>query len=130
MEQVIVGLFLTLFILEFLVEFILNELNMRHVRKRWTEGDIPAFFQEKISPGGYRKSVEYTFAKGRFQRWAQVYGALVTLFVLFGGILPYLDRLSQNLGGRFPGSTQANGILFCLSAALTVSVLSLPTELY
>lgn len=130
MEKVVIGLFLTFFLLEFLVEFVLNEMNMSHVRKRWAERKIPDFFQEKISPEDYRKSVEYTLAKGRFQRWAEVYGALVTLFVLFGGVLPYLDRLSQNLGGRFPSGTQAAGILFCFGIGLIFSVLSSPTDLY
>ncbi len=130
MEQVVVGLFLTFFILEFLVEFILNEMNISYVRKRWVEQKIPDFFQGKMSPKDYRKSVEYTLAKGRFQRWAEVYGALVTLFVLFGGVLPYLDWFSQHVGGRFPSTTQAAGILFSFSTGLIFSILSLPTDLY
>lgn len=131
MERFVVVLFLTFFILEFLVEFVLNEMNMGYVRNRWAEQKIPDFFQEKISPEDYHKSVKYTLAKGRFQRWAEVYGALVTLFVLFGGVLPYLDRLSQDVGSRFfsPG-TQATGILFCFSTTLIFSLLSLPTGLY
>lgn len=130
MEQAIIILFLAFFTLEFLVESSLNEMNMSYVRQRSAEQKIPDFFQDKMSSEDYRKSVEYTLAKGRFQRWAEAYGGLVTLFVLFGGVLPYLDRLSQNGGGHFPSSTQATGILFCLSAGLIFSLLSLPTDLY
>src|SRR2546426_478855 len=91
MEQLIVRLFLALFALEFLVEFGLNELNLRYVRARWNERKIPDFFQGKIDAREYDKSVQYTLAKGKFQRWAEIYGRLVALWVLFSGLLPLLD---------------------------------------
>lgn len=130
MEQAIIGLFLAFFLLELLVEFSLNELNMAWVRKRQAENSMPPFFADKLTSGDYRKSVDYTLAKGRFDRWADLYGRLVTLYVLFGGVLPYLDRVSRHFGGRFPAATQATGILFCLGAGLLFSLLSLPTDLY
>ncbi len=130
MEQVVIVLFLTFFALEFLVEFVLNELNLRYVRGRFDGQKVPDFFEAKISLEGYRKSVDYTLAKGRFQRWAETYGALVTLLVLFGGVLPYLDRLAHNLGSHFPAGTQATGILFCFGTGLIFSLLSLPLDLY
>jgi len=131
MEQVVVGLFLVFFLLEFLVEFILNEMNMSHVRKRRAEQEIPDFLLGKMNSEDYRKSVEYTLAKGHFHRWAGIYGGMVILFVLFGGVLPYLDRLSRDVGSRvFSPWTQATGILFCLGAGLIFSILSLPTDLY
>ena len=130
MEQIVLALFLTLFCLEFLVEFILNEMNMSYVRKSWAEQKIPDVFLGKVNQADYDKSVEYTVAKGRFQRWAETYGALVALYVLFGGVLPYLDRLTRGLSAYFPVGTQATGILFCLSIGLSFSILSLPTDLY
>lgn len=130
MERVVIGFFLAFFLLEFLVEFVLNELNMLWVRKRRGENSVPPFFEGKMSAEGYGKSVDYTLAKGEFQRWADLYGRSVTLFVLFGGVLPLLDRVSQNLGSRIPPSTQATGIVFCLATGLCFSILSLPTELY
>lgn len=130
MEQLVIVLFLTFFALEFIVEFILNEINTGYVRGRLEEQGVPGFFAGKIGLEDYRRSVDYTLAKGRFQRWAEIYGALVTLFVLFGGVLPYLDRLAHELGSHFPTGTQAIGILFCLGTGLIFSLLSLPTELY
>src|ERR1700741_3677488 len=94
MERIVVAVFLIFFTLEFLVEFVLNELNLRYVRARSAERKIHDFFQGKISSENYDKSVEYTLAKGEFQRWAEIYDRLVTLAVLFSGLLPYLDRLS------------------------------------
>lgn len=130
MEQLIVTLFLTFFLLEFLVEFILNEMNLSYVRGRFDGQRVPDFFAGKIGPEDYRRSVAYTLAKGRLQRWAEIYGAWITLFVLFGGALPYLDRLARSLGSHFPAGTQATGILFCFGTGLIFSLLSLPIDLY
>lgn len=130
MEQVIVILFLIFFFLEFLVEFVLNELNIRYVRRKGEEAKLPDLFAGKISWEDYRKSIEYTLAKARFERWASIYGAFVTLGILFSGVVPALDRFSREVGSYFPAGFEAEGILFCLSVALTFSLLSLPVGLY
>lgn len=130
MEQLVVAVFLILFTLEFLVEFVLNELNLRYVRARWAKRKIPDFFQGKISSEDYDKSVDYTLAKGEFQRWAEVYSRLVALVVLFSGMLPYLDKLSGQWAAKFFPMSEAQGIIFCLSVALVFSLASLPTDIY
>src|SRR5919109_3695039 len=87
MEQLIVALFVILFALEFAIEFGLNELNLRYVRARWAEKKIPDFFQGKISSDEYDKSVQYTLAKGRFERWSMIYGGGPKLAGgFFGGV--------------------------------------------
>lgn len=130
MEQLIVGSFLVFFTLEFLVEFALNEMNLRYVRARWAERRIPEIFRDKLSSEGYDKSVEYTIAKGRFQRWAEIYNRAVTLIVLFGGVLPFTDRLSQELATRFFLVPYGQGIFFCFGVGLILSVAGLPVDLY
>jgi STE24 endopeptidase len=130
MERIVVAVFLILFILEFLVEFVLNEVNLRYVRARWAERKIPDFFQGKISAEDYDKSVDYTLAKGEFQRWAEIYDRVVALVVLFSGVLPYLDKLSSQWAAKFFPINQGRGIIFCLSVALVFSLASLPTDLY
>jgi STE24 endopeptidase len=130
MERIVVAVFLILFILEFLVEFVLNEVNLRYVRARWAERKIPDFFQGKISAEDYDKSVDYTLAKGEFQRWAEIYDRVVALVVLFSGVLPYLDKLSSQWAAKFFRINQGRGIIFCLSVALVFSLASLPTDLY
>jgi STE24 endopeptidase len=126
----VVRLFLFFFFLEFIVEFVLNELNLRYVRRRADEGALPEYFRDRISPEEYRRSVEYTLAKGRFQRWSSVYHAAVVLAILFSGALPALDHWSRELGAAFPPAFKAPGILFCLGVGLLFSLLSLPTGLY
>ena len=130
MEQTVVAVFLILFTVEFLVEFVLNELNLRYVRARRAERNIPDFFQGKISSEDYHKSVEYTLAKGEFQRWAEIYDRFVALAALFSGLLHYLDRLSDQWTAKFFPVSQGQGIIFCLLVALVLSLASLPTDLY
>jgi STE24 endopeptidase len=130
MEKVVVALFLAFFLLEFLVEVVLNELNMAWVRKGRAENSLPAVFDGRISAEDYQKSIDYTLAKGRFQRWSELYERLVTLLVLFGGALPFFDRVAQRLASHFGPTLQATGILFCLATALLFSILNLPTDLY
>jgi STE24 endopeptidase len=129
METVIVGLFLTLFALEFILEFGLNELNLDYVRRRSAGKNIPNFFQGKLSPEEYDQSIRYTLAKGRFQRWEEMYGRVVTLVILFGA-LPLLDRFSENLADWYLPFPYARGLIFCFAVALLFSIASLPTDLY
>jgi STE24 endopeptidase len=130
MEQLIVALFLVFFALEFTIEFILNELNLRYVRARWAEKKIPDFFQGKISSSEYEKSIQYTLAKGRFERWAEIYGRCITLVVLFSGLLGWLDRFAGGFGQRLSLGLYGHGILFCLGVGLVFSIAGLPTGLY
>ncbi|MBI2179709.1 MAG: M48 family peptidase, partial [Deltaproteobacteria bacterium] len=130
MEPLIVGSFLALFTLEFLVEFTLNELNLRHVRARGAAQDIPDSFHEKIQSADYDKSVQYTLAKGRFQRWADLYGRVMLLVILFSWLLPWLDARSLDLAGRFFPVPHAQGIIFCLAVGAIFSIAGLPADLY
>jgi len=130
MEQLIVALFLVFFALEFTIEFVLNELNLRYVRARWAEKKIPDFFQGNISSDEYEKSVQYTLAKGRFERWAEIYGRCILLAVLFSGLLGWLDRFSGGLAQQFALGLYGHGILFCLGVGLVFSITSLPINLY
>jgi STE24 endopeptidase len=130
MEQRIAALFVVLFTLEFIVEFVLNELNLRYVRARWAEKEVPNYFYGKIDLEEYGKSVRYTFAKGRFERWVQIYGTALALVVLFSGLLGYFDRLASALAERYSLEGFGHGVLFCLVVGLVFSVANLPTGLY
>jgi STE24 endopeptidase len=130
MEQLIVLLFLVFFGLEFLVEFVLNELNLRYVRACWAEKKIPDFFQAQMSAEAYEKSVQYTLAKGRFQRGSEIYIRLWTLAILFSGVLGLWDDLSGRVAEQFGLGPYGLGILFCLGVGFIFALISLPTELY
>ncbi len=57
MEQPILTIFLALFTLEFLIEFGLNELNLRHVHACSDAKKLPDFFTGKITADEYDRSV-------------------------------------------------------------------------
>jgi STE24 endopeptidase len=130
MEQFVVSLFLIFFVLEFVVEFVLNELNLRHVRARRAAEDIPGFFRGRLSAAEYDKSVEYTLAKGRFQRWSEIYGRAITLVILFGGVLVFLDQFAGRLAEQFYLGVYGQGIIFCLAVAVYFTVAGLLPDLY
>ncbi|HWH77534.1 MAG TPA: M48 family metallopeptidase [Candidatus Binatus sp.] len=129
MEPLILTVFFVLFGLEFIVEFALNELNLRHVLTCWTTKKMPACFAGELSPEAYDKSVQYTLANGRFQRWSEVYDRLVGLFILFA-VLPVLDQLAGRLALDVPIGAYCQGVLFCLGVALISALVGLPTDLY
>ena len=121
MEQLIVLLFLIFFSLEFLVEFVLNEVNLRYVRACWTQKRIPDFYRTQLNPEAYEKSVGYTLAKGQFQRWSEVYSRLSMLAILFSGALGLLDHLSGRVTAQFGLDAYDHGILFCLAIAFVLA---------
>ena len=130
MEQLVIGLFLVLFLLEFIVESVLNELNLGYVRAHRPAGNIPDFIAAKMTVREYDKSIQYTLAKGNFQRYSEVYGRVVTLMVLFGGLLPFCDRVANSLAGASPSLPYLNGIIFCFGVGLIFSLAGLPVDLY
>ena len=130
MEQLVIDFVVAFLALEFLVEFVLNELNLKYVQAHSTARQIPEFISGKITPDEYQKSAEYTLAKGRFARWSEIYGRLVTLAVLFSGFLPLFDRLAETLAAALPGWTYAHGIIFCFGVGVIYSLSALPLDLY
>ena len=130
MDQVVTAIFLTFFFLELLVELVLNELNLSYSRSHGLGKEIPDLFRGKIGDEQIERSVGYTLAKHRFQRWSAVYSALATLLVLFGGALPFMDRLAQIPGQLMPSNLHTTGILFCLGIGLVASFINFPVDFY
>jgi STE24 endopeptidase len=127
--ETITVLFLALFLLEFAVEFALNEVNLAHVRER-AAAEIPEFFDGAMTRDEYGKSIAYTLARGRFQRWSSIYLTLVAFWIIFGGVLPAVDRFARNLAVHCPAWSHADGILFCLAVAFIFGAASLPMGIY
>lgn len=128
--NIVIGIFLLFFTLEFLVEFALNELNIRHVLKSRAAPKVSDFFRGRISDADYQRSVEYTLAKARFQRWSEVYSRIIILLMLFGGFLPLLENLTEAALPQPLSFGQMPGVVFCIIVALVFSVSSLPMDLY
>ena len=105
-------------------ELWLSRLNQHHVRAH--ANDVPPAFRGIIDEATYRRSVDYTLAKGRFRDIATVFDAVVLIAVLFCGALPWVfGRLSANFGTSVWAMA---GFLFVIGTALTI--LALPFAWY
>ena len=129
MESIIAWLFLAFLATELAVESLLNEANMRHLGRQWREGRLPELFAASISRETHDKSVRYALARGRFARWSAGYGTGLTLLVLFGGVLPWVDSLARGVESFLP-VPEAAGIVFCLAVGGVFAVMSLPLRVY
>jgi STE24 endopeptidase len=120
----VVLVFLVFFLLQMGVELGLMELNRRHVRAAG-EG-VPAPLQGIVTPETARRSSAYALANLRFALVQSVYGAAITLVVLFSGVLPDLQTRLSSL--PLQGLWLFVAFLVVLSGAL--SILNVPFALY
>src|SRR5437667_12496514 len=88
---------LVLILTRVVTELWLSGLNQRHVRERANE--VPCAFRGVIDAAMYRRSVDYTLAKGRFGDSVNVFATVVLIAVLFSGLLPWaFGGVGVNLG--------------------------------
>ena len=105
-------------------ELWLSRLNQRHVQTNAKK--LPPAFRGTIDEAIYRRSTEYTLAKGRFGIIGDVFDAVVLIAVLFSGLLPWaFARFSAGFGTSIWAMA---GFLFALGVALRV--LGMPFDWY
>ena len=102
----------------------LSHLNERHVRAH--SAALPDVFVGVVDESTYRKSVDYTLARSRFGKWADLYDTVLLLTVLFSGVLPWLLALTTS---RFGDSTWTMAA-FLFSVGIAMSLLGLPFDWY
>lgn len=78
---------LVLILARWTAELWLSRLNQQYVRAHAAE--VPPAFRGIIDEATYRRSVDYTLAKGRFGNIADVFDTVVLIVVLFSGVLPW-----------------------------------------
>ena len=115
---------LVLILARAITEVWLSQINQRHVRAQANE--VPIAFRGVIDDATYRRSVDYTLAKGRFGDIANLFDAVLLIAVLFSGVLPWAF-------GSFTASFGASiwamaGLLFVVGVAL--SILGVPFAWY
>ena len=107
-----------------IAELWLSRLNHRHVRAHADE--VPPAFREMVDGPTYRRSVNYTMAKGRFGEVGTVFDAVLLIGLLFSGMLPWAF---ESFTADFGTSVWAMaGFLFATGVAL--SIVSLPFAWY
>ncbi len=104
--------------------FFLDYLNLRH-RQR-ADKNLPASFSGRIDRERLQQSEAYALAGDRVGFVEDLFGIVVTLIFLFGGLLPWYDALVA----RFDLGFICHGLLFFGVLALVQLVLGIPFSLY
>ena len=118
----LVAIVVLLILARWAAEFWLAGINRAHVLRH--AGAVPDAFREIIDPATYAKSVEYTLARSRLNRWEMSWSTLVLVLTLFSGGLPWLYAGFVNQFGASVWSMA--GFLFATGVALNLT--GLPFE--
>src|SRR5258705_823582 len=113
-----------LIVLKWAAQIWLERLNLSHVRTHG--GAVPDAFKGVVDETTYRKSVEYTLAKGKFDQMETSYQVAILLLILFSGVLPW----AFNLFARWLGTSAWARAVFLFAVGLALSLPSLPLAWY
>src|SRR5436190_11495612 len=117
-------LIIILIVAKWLTQLFLERLNRRNVLKH--AATVPESFRGVIDEPTYRKSVEYTLAKGKLDRVGITWATVVLLALLFSGVLPWASAL---WGHGFGATVWANGG-FLVFIGIILSLTGLPLDWY
>ncbi|MBI3593246.1 MAG: M48 family metallopeptidase, partial [Nitrospirae bacterium] len=117
-------LILCFYILKETFEYVVQYLNLRHLRKAGAA--IPPEFEGQIDEALLKKTQEYEADKTRFSFVSSIFGNIVTVIFIFGGLLNIYNSwiASQNL------SFIISGWLFFMLLSYAGEFLSMPFSLY
>jgi len=110
-----------LIVLKWAAQVWLERLNLNHVRAH--SAGVPEAFKGTIDETTYRKSIEYTLAKGKFEQFETSYSFAILLLVLFCGVLPSAFNLFASRLGSSAWTMAA--FLFTIGFALSLPGLPL-----
>jgi STE24 endopeptidase len=102
----------------------LERLNLKHVRAH--AGAVPDAFKGIVDEPTYRKSVEYTLAKGKFDQVETSYHVVILMLILFSGVLPW----AFNFFARSLGTSAWVMAVFLFVVGLALSLPGLPLAWY
>jgi STE24 endopeptidase len=113
-----------LIVLKWAAQIWLERLNLNHVRAH--AGAVPEGFKGVVDEATYRKSVEYTLAKGKFDQIEITCQIALLLLILFSGMLPW----AFNLFTRWLGNSAWAMAVLLFAIGLALSLPSLPLAWY
>nr|MBP7494690.1 M48 family metallopeptidase [Spirochaetales bacterium] len=117
-------LFLGLLLVKTVWESVLVVLNMRTIRKHADR--IPDMFQGTINEETYRKSVNYSLEKNRFELVSGILEAGLLIVFVFSGLLGSLDVLST----QWSIHPYLQGAFYIFLISLLFRMVTLPLSLY
>ena len=102
----------------------LRQLNLNHLARHGHE--VPGPFEGHIDQERLQKTSQYTLANSRLGLVESLFGSLLLLLFIFGGLLGWYDDLIRSLADGFI----VQGVLFVLGLVLAQTVLDIPFSLY
>ncbi len=120
----VVAAFLAFFLAQLAVEGGLALLNLRHGAHAGAA--VPPALRERVDEATARRSRDYTLARGRLGLLHLGYDALVTLALLFSGLLPALDAALAQRG--LAGAHRF--VAFLVALSVLTGLAELPFSIY
>ncbi|MDT8443518.1 MAG: M48 family peptidase, partial [Desulfuromonadales bacterium] len=117
-------LLLSLYLLILACRLWLRYVNLQHLRQHGHK--VPAGFAEVVDQKLLAKTSDYTLANSRVGLVESLFGSLLLLIFLFGGLLAWYDGWVQTVAVSFIGQ----GVLFMLGLMLIQTLLDVPFSLY
>jgi len=117
-------LILFIYLFKEVVEYVVEYLNLRHMKKAGLS--IPPEFQGKMDGALMKKIREYESEKTRFSFISSVFGNIVTILFIFGGLLDIYNSWIASLGFPF----MVSGWVFFILLSYANDFLSVPFSLY
>lgn len=117
-------LLFSIYLMVTIIRFSLDWINIRHRQKG--RRSLPDAFVGQIDEERLDHSDAYTLAGDRVGFIEDIFGVVLTLAFLFGGILPWYDQLIT----KYTDSFIVSGLLFFGFLALVQMVIGLPFSLY
>lgn len=115
-------IFLTLYVLNFVLELTLDVLNLKHVAKHPT---TPPQFASYITDASFQKSRDYTCTKLKFSIFSRCVSAIILMLFLQMGIMGLInERLAVYLNGL------TLSVAFILVTGFFFTLTALPLRLY
>jgi Zn-dependent protease with chaperone function len=107
-----------------IAELWLSRLNQRYVRTHADE--VPPAFGEIVDERTYRRSVDYTLAKGRFGEVVTLFDAVLLMALLFSGVLPSaFEKFTADFGMSVWAMAS-----FLFATGFALSIIGLPFAWY
>jgi STE24 endopeptidase len=122
--NVLLLVFLVLFLLRSATQYTLHRLNLAHLRQYGTT--VPAVFQDTVDQETLKKISAYTIDSDHFHMGASLIHQGLYLFVLLSGFLPWLMRAI----GSWGLGLIVEGLIFFAILSLLATLSHIPFSLY
>lgn len=117
-------LILSIYIVVLIFRLWLRSLNLKHLARHGHE--VPQAFVGHVDEGLLKKTSDYTLANSRIGLLEALFGSVLLLVFIFGGLLEWYDAWINSLTASFVG----RGVSFVLGLTLVQILLDIPFSLY